>query len=203
MSKSSADIKNTGKCPEFETMFKQYYPRLCNYASRFVRDREMAADIVQECFMRFYEKRYDVVDISLPSMLFIMVRNACINNLKHSALYEMQSISYLDNLGGEERLYHVDFAISPEEKLLYEELKEQISKAIDTLPEKCRQVFLMSRFEGLKNKEIADRIQTTTQNVSRHLSKALSRLSEYFKNNNLADSYFILMVWMLQKYMNT
>lgn len=166
---------------EFEGLFKQYYPRLCNYARRFMSDREEAADIVQDCFVRLYEKRATIKDISVASMLFVMVRNSCINRLKRSALLDMKSIDDFSSLEGTEKLYHADFDFSPEGKLLFDELEDQIFKALDTLPEKCRQVFVMSRFEGLKNREIAQKNHTSIQNVEKHIAKAVARLSDYFE----------------------
>lgn len=78
----------------FEYLFKRFYPRLLGYAVRFVQDEEVARDILQECFMTFWERRSLLSAVSLSSLLFLMVRNACLNYLKHGALVRHISIDY-------------------------------------------------------------------------------------------------------------
>jgi len=186
---------------EFESLYKQYYPRLCAYASRFVEDEETAEDIVQECFLKFYEKQGRFKSISYSSLLFVMVRNACIDLLRKKAALHFEQISYLSSSQGEERLYHVDFDFVPQDQLVYKELKEQIGKIIDSLPPKCREVFLMSRFEGLKNREIAERTQTSVTNVEKHITKALEAFTKYFKEHYPAEIYIALLGWLLGFYL--
>ncbi len=185
----------------FEALYKRYYPRLCAYASRFVEEEETAEDIVQECFLKFYEKQGHFKNISYSSLLFAMVRNACIDLLRRKAALHFDQISYLSTEQGEERLYHVDFEFVPQDQLVYNELKVQIGKVIDSLPPKCREVFLMSRFEGLKNREIAERTQTSVTNVEKHITKALGVFAKYFKEHYPADIYVALLGWLLDFYL--
>lgn len=70
-----------------EALFKQYYPRLRNYAIRYVDSVDAAEDIVQECFIKLYEKRFTLRDVSPGALLFVMVRNSCFNYRKRMALY--------------------------------------------------------------------------------------------------------------------
>jgi len=70
-----------------ESLFKQYYPRLRNYAIRYVDSVDAAEDIVQECFIKLYEKRFTLRDVSPGALLFVMVRNSCINYQKRLARY--------------------------------------------------------------------------------------------------------------------
>lgn len=143
-----------GNNQAFEYLFKAYYPRLCGYAIRFVEDEETARDIIQECFLRFWEKRELLSAVSVTSLLFAMVRNGCLNYLKHLSIVEKHQIEYLASIDGEERLYYADFTLDAEHKLLYDELQEQINLVIGQLPERSREIFLMSRFKGLKNREM-------------------------------------------------
>ena len=148
------DIKQSDHVA-FEYLFKRYYPRLLGYAVRFVQDEDMARDILQECFMTFWERRHLLAAVSLSSLLFLMVRNACLNYLKHSALVRHIPIDYLNELDGEEKLYSADLMLSADEPVLYEDLKRQIDDALSHLSPRSREIFLLSRFKGLKNREIA------------------------------------------------
>lgn len=158
-----------------EALFRQYYPRLCNYASRFVEAGDVAEDIVQECFVKLYEKRFTIKDVSPGALLFVMVRNSCVNYLKHKALIEAITPPIF-----------AASIITPEDNLMFEELKREIDRVMKTLPPKCREVFYMSRFEGLNTREIAERIGTSTQNVEKHISKALDVFSRHFSGLDIA-----------------
>lgn len=181
----------------FEYLFKTYYPRLRGYAVRFVEDEETARDIIQECFMRFWEKREMLSAVSVTSLLFAMVRNGCLNYLKHLSIVEKHQIEYLATIDGEERLYHTDLSLDAEHKLLYTELQEQINIVIGQLPERSREVFLMSRFKGLKNREIADKLQISTTAVEKHISKALKSFSQHFKDKYPVDIYILIIAWVI------
>ncbi len=183
----------------FEFLFKRFYPRLLGYAIRFVRDEEIAEDILQECFMTFWERRHLLSAVSLSSLLFLMVRNACLNYLKHSALVRHLSIDYLETLDGEEKLYSADLMLSADEHILYEDLKAQIDKSLSLLSPRSREIFLLSRFKGLKNREIAEMLGISTTAVEKHISKSLKVISDYLKDNVSRTHYLIIMSFLLFK----
>ena len=190
--------KNEGNA--FKFIFNKYYNRLLGYAMRFVQDRETAEDIIQEVFMSFWEKRQLLKSISLSSLLFCMVRNASLNYLKQKVLVDKFPIEYIENIDGEERLYSLDFALSADEETLYEELRRQIQEALSVLPERSREVFLLSRFNGLKNKEIASKLGISTTAVEKHISKSLKRISSYLKDNvNYNDYIIIISIFLFTK----
>lgn len=149
-------------------LFKQYYPRLRNYAFRFLGDGAVADDIVQECFIRLYEKRFSLEDVSPGALLYVMVRNSCLN-------YQKRRMRLESDLP-----VHVPADLTAEDHLLYEDLRREIKKVMHTLPPKCREVFSMSRFEGLTIREISDRIGTSSQNVEKHIARALAVFSRHF-----------------------
>jgi RNA polymerase sigma-70 factor (ECF subfamily) len=153
---------------DIEALFRQYYPRMRNFATRIVERGDIADDIVQECFIKLYEKRFSIRDVSPGALLFVMVRNSCINYLRRrTQLYT-----------GMEAAAQV--MVTPEDEIMYAELQEEIEKVMRTLPPRCREVFYMSRFEGLKVKEIAERTGTSTQNVEKHISRALEVFARHF-----------------------
>ena len=97
-----------GNNAAFEFLFKSYYPRLRGYAIRFIEDEETVRDIIQECFLRFWERREMLSAFSLTSLLFSMVRNGCLNYLKHRSIVEKYRVEYLAKVDGEEKLYYAD-----------------------------------------------------------------------------------------------
>lgn len=89
-----------GNNAAFEFLFKSYYPRLRGYAIRFIEDEETVRDIIQECFLRFWERREMLSAFSLTSLLFSMVRNGCLNYLKHRSIVEKYRVEYLAKVDG-------------------------------------------------------------------------------------------------------
>lgn len=190
------EIKN-GNQDAFKFLFESYYPRLKGYASRFVYEEEAVNDIVQESFLRFWEKRSLLHDASLSSLLFAMVRNACLNYLKHLHIVDQYNIEYLASIEGKEELYHTDLSLNPEQGILYHELQDQIKQVIDRLPSTCKEVFLLSRFKNLKNREIAEKLNISTTAVEKHIARALSYFSKHFKDKYPLDIYIIILAWLL------
>lgn len=190
------EIKN-GNDQAFEFLFQSYYPRLRGYASRFVDDEEAVRDIIQESFLKFWEKRQLIEAISVSSLLFSMVRNACLNYLKHLQIVEQHAMEHLAALDGKEELYYLDFNLSPEYSLLYKELQEQVDIVINSLPPRCREVFMMSRFDKKKNREIAEALHISTTAVEKHIAKALIAFSNHFKNKYPLDIYIVIIAWLL------
>lgn len=183
-----------GDSDAFEYVFKTYYPRLRNYAQRFVSDKDDLEDIVQNCFSKLWERRQQVTFISISALLFTMVRNGCLNYLKHQALvggYETRSLS---NMAGAEELYSTDMKGSADSDTLYHELSAQIEQVMSQLPPRCREIFTMSRFEGMKNREIAERLDISVKVVEKHITKALAAFRTHLKHNNTS---FILVLWLI------
>ncbi len=186
------DLIKNNQNEAFKFLFQKYYSRLLGYAIRFVQEREIAEDIIQEVFISFWEKRHFLKSISLSSLLFCMVRNASINYLKQKVLVEKYPIEFIENIDGEEKLYTLDFALSADEETLYEDLKKRIQEALSVLPERSREIFLLSRFNGLKNKEIASKLDISTTAVEKHISKSLKKISSYLKDNVDYNDYIII-----------
>jgi RNA polymerase sigma-70 factor (ECF subfamily) len=186
-----------GNNAAFEYLFKNYYLRLRGYTARFIKDHEVVRDIIQECFMKVWEKRETLKSISILSLLFTMVRNACLDYLKHSVIVERYRIEYLAKIEGEEKLYHADFFCDMEYESLYQELEKQIHHVIDHLPVRCKEVFILSRFGGLKNREIAEKLKISVKAVENHISRALSGFSIYFKNKYPLDVYIMIISWLI------
>lgn len=147
-----------GDTDAFEYVFKTYYPRLRNYANRFVSDSDDLEDILQNCFIHLWERRDSITFISISSLLFTMVRNGCLNYLKHQTMVNGYEAGSLSKIPGAEELYSTDMKGTTDSDTLYNELTRQIEQVMEELSPRCREIFTMSRFEGLKNREIADQL---------------------------------------------
>lgn len=162
-----------------EQLFAIYFPRLNDFASKVVKDDVISQDIVQEVFVKIWEKRSEIEPINFEAFLFRLVRNRCIDYIKHLKVINnrMQEIQISSKY---EELYRIDFVGDEPYILIEQELKQKIEKTIASLPERCREVFIMSRINGLKNKEIAEKLEINIKNVERHLSRALQAFRENF-----------------------
>ncbi len=180
--------------------FLNYSPRLINYAIRFVANREIAQDIVQDCFIHLWERMEKFDFLAVKPLLFTMVRNACLNHLKHENVLTLQHLKYIHDDVGEERIYHYDFNMEPNTPILYEELEKQVQIVIEKLPKRCRQVFLLSRFEGLKNKDIASRLDISLTAVEKHIRRALVAFNAHFEKRYPFGCCIIVLSWLLSAY---
>lgn len=150
----------------FELLYRRYYAPLCSHATRLVYARDVAEDLVTELFVRLWQQRdFERVSGSFRAYLFTAVRNRAINYLRWEQ-------------GHTERLDAASDDILPDlladDPLAFEELAEQVHQAVGSLPPQCRNVFLLSRFEGKKNREIADELRISLKTVEGHLTKALA-----------------------------
>lgn len=160
-----------GDMTVFEMSFRTYYQPLCSYAYTYLQDREEAEEIVQNTFMSLWEKRETMnIRTALKPYLYAMVRNACLNVLKHRKVRQVHAVETL-NTGTETH-------DSINEEIHSAELQKQIQKAISKLPEQCRLVFKLSRFEELKYAEIAEQLGISVKTVENHMGKALKIMRE-------------------------
>ncbi|MDP3434110.1 MAG: RNA polymerase sigma-70 factor [Bacteroidota bacterium] len=165
----------SGDQTAFELLFHFYYPGLVMYAIQFTTDRMEAEEIVQDFFVRFWQRHQQIIPSdSLKSYLFLSVKNGSLNFLKHKKIEE-KYIRSMTELSNNHLVYDPDLYIASE-------LQEKIKKSIDLLPEKCREIFIMSRMRGLKNEEIAAELNLSKRTVETQISKALKVLRVELKD---------------------
>jgi RNA polymerase sigma-70 factor (ECF subfamily) len=153
----------------FELLFHFYYPSLVVYSAQFTTDRMEAEEIVQDFFVRLWQRHWLLVPSeSLKSYFFLSVKNGSLNFLKHKKVEE-KYIKKMLELSNHHPAYDPD-------SYLDSELQEKIRHSIDLLPEKCREVFIMSRLRGMKNEEIASELIISKRTVETQISKALKVL---------------------------
>ncbi len=169
-----------------ETLFDYYYPRLYNFSKTFLKLEEGIDDLLQEVFIRVWKNRKNINTTSnFNSFIFTITRNLLLNELR----------TKLNNQKLKEEIKKS--SIAPEydsyEKIEYDELKQQVEKIVGELPERQREVFILSRNEGLSHHEIAEKLNITTKTVEYHISLALKTIKIKFRELGLVSLlYFYL-----------
>ncbi len=165
---------------DFRNVFRLYYQPLCHLSQSYLDDEDESKSIVQEAFMKLWEVRESLnSDSNLRNYLFTLVKNNSLNVLKHKQIL----LKHHENIKWMEMHYQYESLerIGPD-YLEFDELQKKLDLAIKKLPEHCRIIFEMSRFEELKNREIAEKLGVTQKTVEAHLTKALKILRNELKD---------------------
>ena len=174
---------------KFDSIFQEHYHSLLLYSLKFIKNENDANDIVQEVFVAVWEKeKYKLESTHLKPYLFNAVRNGCLNFLKHEKVVRKFTES-------ESIFKELDYYGSGEKSLIEKEDLEKIYSAIDSLADNYREIIQLSRFEGLKNKEIAERLDVSIRTVETRLFRALHKLRDRLSGKQI----FILMHFSLKK----
>lgn len=181
----------------FDTIFKQYYKPLCQFSYSLIKDQDTAENLVQEVFVKLWEKRENMTNIeNLLSYLMGMVRN--------------QSVDFLRKEKTNSKIYNQlrpeSSGNTTEEQISKNEFEEKLLKSILNLPERCRTAIEMSRFEGFSNKEIAQKMEISVKGVEALIGRSLkllrSELQEFlpsFSENSKKRSGSILFSLFLNR----
>lgn len=162
----------------FSALFSRYYKRLVLYASRYVKSEAEAQDIVQDCFVKLWERKRVSDNVPAEVLLYTMVRHACFNVLKHKAVVSGFEAGCFRARSQTDAVFDVDFLGIPGRPGLYAELYGLIRREADHLPARQREAFLLSRFEGLSGKEIAGRMNISEPAVHKLLTRAVAHLKK-------------------------
>jgi RNA polymerase sigma-70 factor (ECF subfamily) len=158
----------------FDFVFQYYYSGLCTYAETIVKNQEVAEDIVQELFVKLWVKAKEIsIKGSLKNYLFTSIRNRCFDFLKHQTV--KSKLTQLNQYSGD-----VD-EFTPENWLVESEIKDIIEQSIEKLAPRCQEIFRLSRFQGLKNQEIADKLGLSKRTVEIQITNALKTLRKDLK----------------------
>ena len=167
----------------FDSIYINNFSRLFLFAKEYVLFDEEAENIVQDIFLMLWEKREALrVDVSLTAYLFTLVKNKCIDFLRHQMVEQMYSENVKHEYNEELNvklfaLESFDHDFSSEE-----DIETLLRNAIDKLPERCRLIFIKSRIEGKKYKEIAEELNLSVNTVEGQISIALKKLREELKD---------------------
>lgn len=148
-------------------IFQEHYPMVYRTIYRIVSDQGIAEDLAQDVFMRFWEKRHK---INIQGPLGAYIRRMAVNEaLGYIRKYKKYTIEEVTD-------QHNKLTTSGEDLYIDNELQAEVNKAIDTLPPKCKRVFMLSRFEELSYKEISQKLSISPKTVENQISKALKTL---------------------------
>jgi RNA polymerase sigma-70 factor, ECF subfamily len=153
---------------QFDQIFRNNYSLLCNVANSIVRNEKNSEDIVQDVFLKFWRRKDTALEISnLKGYLYKATVNASIDFLsrnRHRVSLE------------EIKLRPPVSAGDPSTEMQRKELESDVEKAINRLPPRCKAIFVLSRFEGLKYREIAAHLDISEKTVENQMGIALERL---------------------------
>lgn len=186
MGKKQTDSMKTMDKAAFEELFRSCFTPLCSFAQKYVGDIDEAKDIVHNVFINLWNKREEVdLNTSLKSYLFQGVYNRSLNYIRdHKKLVKFDTPQSEAELGQ---------YLESKDHLESEEAEGRINRALDELPDKCREIFLMNRFDGLKYREIAKKLNISIKTVETQMSRALKTLRE-----KLSDMITVLLFLLIQ-----
>lgn len=158
---------------DFEEVFKTYFKPLTAFAYKFVKDTDDAKSIVHDVFMKLWEKREDIdMSRSVKSYLFTSVNNRSLNFIRDNKKFTNEEF-VLDSQHNE----HWEHDFDPETN----NIQEKVDATLNNISPKAKEVFLMSRNEGLKYREIAEKLNVSVKTVETHMSTALKELRKNLK----------------------
>jgi len=169
----------------FSSLFDQYYEALCFFADKYLDDLDMSRSVVQDVFVSIWTKRENISPkFSIKSYLYFAVRNRALDHLRRNK----RNVEFSE---GVENNLLVPFDDRVEEA----EITARVNKSINELPERCREVFILCRFEGLKYSQCAEQLNISVKTVESQMAIALKRLRE-----KLADyQYFNVLIGFFLK----
>lgn len=175
------------------SLFREYYVSLCAYSRRYVGRKDIAEEIVSETFLKIWETRETLqITASIKAYLFQAVCNNSLNYLrklkKDLVLDEYFLKTASENIGFATVIDEIE-----EQSLILESINEKIDEAVRLLPEQQQKVFRLKRYEGKKNKEVAEILGLSVKTIEMHLSKATLNLRKNLKDYLPAFLIFLLL----------
>lgn len=154
----------------YDAIFRAYYPRLVRFAEAMLGERAPAEELAQDVMLELWRRRQTItVDTSLQGYLFRAARNRTLNYIRHEKVIQR---------GAAFAAHDMVSAPTGDRELVQDEIDAALAHALDTLPPRCREVFELSRVQGLKYAEIASTLGISIKTVEAQMGKALRILRE-------------------------
>lgn len=176
----------------FKEVHKQYYSRLYYFIYEFIPQKDIAENIIQDTFLALWKKRQDLKEnTNLGAYLFTVAKNNCLYKLRdhryRQKLFAANDINGMELDLNAEVLQSIDS--SP---VTLDEIERIIEKTMNELPPRCREVFFLSRFKDLKNREIAEALNISEKVVEKHISRALKAFKLSLKDYLALVAYLFI-----------
>lgn len=189
---SGQDLSSKNSKKVFKDIFVNYYQPLCHLSSYYLEDEDEAKGVVQDAFVKLWENRHKIdLNSNVKNFLFTLVKNSSLNILKRRQILSKHHQKIRES---ELQYQYESLSRINEDYLELNELKEKIDIAIKGLPEHCRVVFEMSRFEEMKNREIAEKLGISQKAVEARMTKAFKMLKNEL--NDYLPAIFLI-TWFL------
>jgi len=180
-------LKNNDK-EAYKFIFRTYYTELYYIALKYVKDKEDAKDMVQTAFIKIWQNRQSLSETQpVKPYLFTILKNTCLDALKAKKMATVLLTGNENTTGIEQ-----SFNATPEDIVLKDDLQYRFIQAISELPPRCRIIFELSRLDGLKNTEIAEKLGVSLKAVENQITIALDKLKTKLKNFLLFFLLFVL-----------
>jgi RNA polymerase sigma-70 factor (ECF subfamily) len=175
-----------GNQKAFDTLFTKYYKYLVVTAYQYVKEDHLAKDMVQEIFCDLWHRREEVTIDNPKAFLRQSVVYKCLATIRKNSRVNLEEDSL--TIQNESKKY-VD------EEVSFNEVNAFIKKVVSELPERCREVFELSRYEQLSHKEIAERLGISKKTIENQMTKALKTLRNALKENGFLEIIIFLLFW--------
>lgn len=177
----------------YNELFHSLYSELCNYANGFLNDEAVAEDVVQETFIRLWQKHQEIIGIpNIKAYLFRAVRNNSISALRKRNAEEAGNKGF-------EWLAEVSEDPDAQEKEQVKPYYDQlIYEAIANLPPQCREVFTCCRLQGMTHQQTAAKLGLSAKTVENYMGRALKLLRKYLGQYGLPVTFFFLLNMLMQ-----
>lgn len=183
-----------GDVAAYKKLFESYYDLLCNFSTHFTHNKEISKEIVDDVMLYLWNNREGLEILNLEAYLFRATRNRSLNII-HSKAYRVKSLfQNISNAEAENFIVSLFPENEPLGTLLVSELKDQVKKAIDELPVKTREVFMLCKVEGEKYEEVADKLNISVNTVKYHMKNAMRLLM-----TKLSFKSYIFLLFLLIK----
>lgn len=180
MIKNEIDKKHYKDINAFNELFENYYILLCTIAHYYLKNKHLAEEIVEEVFLHFWEKKDDIqISTSIKAYLVKAVQNCCLNFIEHQQVEQ----KHKNRIETENAMSGIAESYENPLGFLYEkELTLLIKKSIQSLPDQCQKIFLLSRDEGLTYEEISLQLNISINTTKTQIKIALAKLRTLLKD---------------------
>lgn len=165
----------------YDLVFKSYYSGLCAFANDYLRSPDAAREISQEVFLYLWENRSKIrIKSSLKAYLYRSVHNRCLNYIRDNLTLQHKEIR-VDQLKKQADLLFIEIPEGIYDRFFSDQVEKELETAIELLPEQCKMIFRLCRYDNLTYPEIAKRLNISSSTVKTQMSRAMKKLREKMK----------------------